>query len=153
MRMARVNITVPDEVIIRAREAKLNISRITTAALVEELNRLVKRTELDAYLAELEAERGPITEEEAAEGRAWLDACPHRPASIWPASWRGMTAVILDSGGITGLLRRPERLQTLSADRLWPAHVPAVVLTEILTGDDRRDFHVDRLLKLWQIGA
>jgi hypothetical protein len=32
----------------------------------------VKRAELDAYLAELETERGPITEEEAAEGRAWL---------------------------------------------------------------------------------
>ena len=62
-----------------------------------------------------------------------------------------MTAVILDSGGVTGLLRRPERLQTLSNDRLWPAHVPAVVLTEILTGDHRRDFHVNRLLKLCQI--
>jgi hypothetical protein len=74
MRMARVNITVPDEVIVRARTAKLNISRIATAALVEELDRLVKLAELDAYLAELEAERGPITDEEAAEGRAWLDA-------------------------------------------------------------------------------
>jgi post-segregation antitoxin (ccd killing protein) len=48
MRMARVNITVPDEVIVRAREAKLNISRLATAALIEELNRLVKRAELDA---------------------------------------------------------------------------------------------------------
>jgi post-segregation antitoxin (ccd killing protein) len=84
MRMALVNITVPDEVIVRAREAKLNISRIATAALVEELNRLVKRAELDAYLAELETERGPITEEEAAEGRAWLDAALTAP----PASDR-----------------------------------------------------------------
>ena len=56
MRMARVNITVPDEVIVRAREARL-----------------------DAYLAELEAERGPITEEAAAEGRAWLDAALTAP--------------------------------------------------------------------------
>ena len=66
-------------------------------------------------------------------------------------SGRHVTAVILDSGGVTGLLRRPERLQTLSDGRLWPAHVPAVVLTEILTGDHRRDFHVNRLLKLCQI--
>jgi post-segregation antitoxin (ccd killing protein) len=79
MRMARVNITVPDEVIARAREAKLNISRVATAALVDELNRLLKRVELDAYLAELETERGPITEEQAAEGRAWLDAALTAP--------------------------------------------------------------------------
>ena len=79
MRMARVNITVPDEVIVRAREARLNISRIATGALAEELNRLVKRAELDAYLAALEAERGPITEEAAAEGRAWLDAALAAP--------------------------------------------------------------------------
>jgi hypothetical protein len=84
MRMARVNITVPDEVIVRAREAKLNISRLATAALIEELNRLVKRAELDAYLTELETERGPITVEEATEGRAWLDAALTAP----PASDR-----------------------------------------------------------------
>jgi predicted nucleic acid-binding protein len=29
--------------------------------------------------------------------------------------------------------------------------VPAVVLTEVLTGDHRRDFHMNRLLKLCQI--
>lgn len=79
MRMARVNITVPDEVITRARAAKLNISRIATAALVEELNRLVKLAELDAHLAELEVERGPITKEDAAEGRAWLEAALAAP--------------------------------------------------------------------------
>jgi post-segregation antitoxin (ccd killing protein) len=84
MRMTRVNITIPDGVLVRARAAKLNISRIATAALVEELNRLDKLAELDAYLAELEAERGPITEEEAAEGRAWLDAALAAP----PASDR-----------------------------------------------------------------
>jgi post-segregation antitoxin (ccd killing protein) len=84
MRMARVNITVPDEVMVRARAAKLNISRIATTALVDELNRLVKLAELDAYLAELEAERGPITEEETAAARAWLDAALSSP----PASDR-----------------------------------------------------------------
>jgi predicted nucleic acid-binding protein len=62
-----------------------------------------------------------------------------------------MTAVILDSGGVTGLLRYPGRLQKLRDDLLWPAHVPAVVLTEVLTGDHRRDFHINRLLKLCQI--
>ena len=62
-----------------------------------------------------------------------------------------MTAVILDSGGVTGLLHRPARLERLRDDLLWPAHVPAVVLTEVLTGDHRRDFHVNRLLKLCQV--
>jgi predicted nucleic acid-binding protein len=64
-----------------------------------------------------------------------------------------MTAVILDSGGVTGLLHRPARLQRLRDDLLWPAHVPAVVLTEVLTGDHRRDFHANRLLKLCQVWA
>ena len=35
-----------------------------------------------------------------------------------------MTAVILDSGGVTGLLRRPERLQILSDDRLGQPTYP-----------------------------
>ena len=48
MRMSRVNITVPDEVIIRAKAAGLNVSRVATSALVEELDRLSKIDALDA---------------------------------------------------------------------------------------------------------
>ena len=73
MRMARVNITVPDEVASRARAAGLNVSRIATAALADELDRLDKTAALDAYLAELEAELGPPSKEELAEAAAWAD--------------------------------------------------------------------------------
>jgi predicted nucleic acid-binding protein len=82
------------------------------------------------------------------EVRCAEGAEPYRLRSTF---WRRMTAVILDSGGVTGLLHRPGRLQRLRGDLLWPAHVPAVVLAEVLTGDHRRDFHVNRLLKLCQI--
>jgi len=34
---------------------------------------------------------------------------------------------------------------------MWPAQVPAVVLTESLTGDHRRDFDVNRLLRACQV--
>ena len=35
----------------------------------------------------------------------------------------------------------------LRARGLWPAQVPSVVLAESLTGDHRRDFHANRLLR------
>jgi hypothetical protein len=34
---------------------------------------------------------------------------------------------------------------------LWPGQVPAVVLAEALTGDHRRDFHANRLLRACQV--
>jgi post-segregation antitoxin (ccd killing protein) len=71
--MGRVNITVPDELLDRARQADLNVSRIASAALAEELDRLAKIAELDAYLATLEEELGPPSEEEAAAARLWVD--------------------------------------------------------------------------------
>ncbi len=73
MRMSRVNITVPDEVIVRAKAAGLNVSRVATSALVEELDRRSKIDALDAYLAELERELGPVSAEEGAAAAAWVD--------------------------------------------------------------------------------
>lgn len=73
MRMARVNITVPDELVARARAAGLNVSRLAASAVAEELERLAKIAELDAYLVELDAELGPVSEAEAADARAWAD--------------------------------------------------------------------------------
>jgi hypothetical protein len=73
MRMARVNITVPDGIAAQARAAGLNVSRLATAALVDELDRRAKARELDAYLGELEAELGPISKEERAAASAWAD--------------------------------------------------------------------------------
>lgn len=73
MRMSRVNITVPDDVVAQAREAGLNVSRVATTALIEELDRRSKIDALDTYLAELEAHLGPVGPEEAAEATAWAD--------------------------------------------------------------------------------
>lgn len=73
MRMARVNITVPDEVVAQAKAAGLNVSRLATAALVDELDRRDKIDALDAYLAQLERELGPIPPDERAAAAAWAD--------------------------------------------------------------------------------
>lgn len=73
MRMARVNITIPEELLSQARAAGLNVSRLAAAAVAEELDRLTKIAELDTYLAELEAELGPIGDQEMAAAREWAD--------------------------------------------------------------------------------
>jgi Post-segregation antitoxin CcdA len=73
MRMSRVNITVPDDVAAQAREAGLNVSRVATTALIDELDRRAKIDALDTYLAKLEAELGPIGPEESAAATAWTD--------------------------------------------------------------------------------
>jgi Arc/MetJ family transcription regulator len=73
MRMARVNITVPDELLAQARAAGLNVSRLAASAVAEELDRRAKIAELDAYLAELDADLGPLGTEELAAARDWAD--------------------------------------------------------------------------------
>lgn len=73
MRMARVNITVPDDLLDRARAAGLNVSRVTSSALSEELDCRAKVAALDGYLRELEVELGPVPDEERAAARAWAD--------------------------------------------------------------------------------
>lgn len=59
--------------------------------------------------------------------------------------------VVLDSGGITMLARDRAKLAELVRRGEWPPLVPAVVLTESLTGDHRRDFHENRLLRTCDI--
>ncbi len=73
MRMARVTITVPDDLLEQARAAGLNVSRLASTALAEELDRRAKLAELDAYLAELDAEFGPVPTDEVIAARAWAD--------------------------------------------------------------------------------
>ena len=80
MRMARVNITIPDELLEHARAAGLNVSRLAAAALAEELARRAKIAALDAYLAELDAELGPIPQAERDAAAAWADQVTGRPA-------------------------------------------------------------------------
>lgn len=55
--------------------------------------------------------------------------------------------VVLDSGGLSLLVENRARLEELRRRGEWPALIPAVVLTEALTGDHRRDFHENRLLR------
>lgn len=73
MRMARVNITVPDEVVAQSRAAGLNVSRLATAALLDELDRRSKIDALDAYLAQLDRELGSIPHSERAAAATWVD--------------------------------------------------------------------------------
>ena len=81
MRMSRVNITVPDDIITQARAAGLNVSRLATAALIEELDRRSKIEALDAYLAELERDLGPIPADERAAAAIWVDQAITPPAT------------------------------------------------------------------------
>jgi hypothetical protein len=79
MRMARVNISLPDDLYDEARRAHLNVSRVAAAALSAELGRRAKAAALGTYLAQLDAEHGPVTpadSERAAEWAAQLDAIP-----------------------------------------------------------------------------
>jgi len=71
--MARVNITVPDDLLDQARAAGLNVSRLASAALAEEIDRLAKLREFDAYLADLEAELGPVPQHELRAAQEWAD--------------------------------------------------------------------------------
>jgi hypothetical protein len=59
--------------------------------------------------------------------------------------------LILDSGGIAALAGHRARLTELRNRGLWPPQVPAVVLAEALTGDSRRDFHANWLLRTCQV--
>jgi hypothetical protein len=73
MRMARVNITIPDELLEHARAAGLNVSRMAAAALAEELDRRSKVAALEAYLQAMDVEFGPVPEAEQLEAEAWVD--------------------------------------------------------------------------------
>lgn len=59
--------------------------------------------------------------------------------------------LVLDAGGLSALAVQRARLRELRRRGLWPAQVPTVVLTEALTGDHRRDFHINRLLRTCQV--
>lgn len=59
--------------------------------------------------------------------------------------------LILDSGGVTALAGHPARMTALRRQGQWPPQVPTVVLTEALTGDHRRDFRANQLLRMCQI--
>ena len=55
--------------------------------------------------------------------------------------------VVLDAQGLTMLAKSRARLEELRRRGEWPALLPAVVLTECLTGDHRRDYHENGVLR------
>lgn len=59
--------------------------------------------------------------------------------------------VILDSHGVTRLAGDRARLAEMRSRGEWPPLVPAVVLTEALTGDHRRDYRENRFLRTCEI--
>lgn len=59
--------------------------------------------------------------------------------------------LVLDAGGVTMLAGSRARLAELRRRGEWPAIVPAAVLTEALTGDHRRDFHENQVLRTCDI--
>lgn len=61
--------------------------------------------------------------------------------------------LVLDSHGVTSLAGDRARLAELRNRGQWPPLVPTVVLTEALTGDHRRDYHENRLLRTCAIEA
>jgi hypothetical protein len=61
-----------------------SVSRLTTLALAEELDRRAKVAELDAYLADPEAEDGPVAEDLAGAAE-WADQLT-RPSERTPVS-------------------------------------------------------------------
>lgn len=73
VRMARVNITMPDHLYHQARHAGLNFSQVAQRGVTAELARLAKIAELDAYLAELESELGPTSDAERVDAKEWAD--------------------------------------------------------------------------------
>lgn len=56
-------------------------------------------------------------------------------------------SIVLDSGAVSALARDAAKLTALRDHGWWPPTVPAPVLTECLTGDHRRDYHANRLLR------
>ncbi len=73
VRMTRVNISMPDDIYRQARAAGLNISQLAQRAVGGEIDRLDRIAGLDAYLAELEVELGPVSDAERAKARDWAD--------------------------------------------------------------------------------
>jgi hypothetical protein len=71
--MARVNITMPDELARQARAAGLNVSELARGAVAAELDRRQKIALLDEYLADLRAELGPPSDAEIAAAEGWGD--------------------------------------------------------------------------------
>jgi hypothetical protein len=59
--------------------------------------------------------------------------------------------IILDSGGVSALAASRSRIAELRGRGQWPPQLPTAVLVETLTGDHRKDFHVNQLIQFCQV--
>lgn len=59
--------------------------------------------------------------------------------------------LILDSGGVSALASERGRIAEMRKRNQWPPWVPSIVLAEALTGDHRRDFHTNQLLRMCRV--
>lgn len=74
MRMARMNVYLPDDLHRAAKRQGLNVSELCQEAIAAELRRRERLAELEAHLTELDDQFGPATAEEVAEAEAWVDS-------------------------------------------------------------------------------
>ncbi len=69
--MPRRNISLPDDLDERARDAGLNVSALARAAILAELDRRARMASLDSWLDALDAEHGPPSPRAMAAARRW----------------------------------------------------------------------------------
>ncbi|HUR02319.1 MAG TPA: type II toxin-antitoxin system CcdA family antitoxin [Nonomuraea sp.] len=72
--MARVNVYLPDELLVSAKAAELPISELTQAAVRDALVRRERRKSLERFIDDLVDTQGPATDAEIAEADAWAAA-------------------------------------------------------------------------------
>lgn len=86
MRMARVNVYLPDDLLADAKEAGLPVSELTQAAVRDELAKRGRLRALERFIRELADAQGPATAAEMAEAEAWAESvvaaatAPNKPA-------------------------------------------------------------------------
>jgi post-segregation antitoxin (ccd killing protein) len=73
MRMARVNVYLPDELHQRAKRARLSVSELCQRAVQEELLRRERLRALERFNEELVERQGPAEPAEIARAEAWVD--------------------------------------------------------------------------------
>jgi post-segregation antitoxin (ccd killing protein) len=74
MRMARVNVYLPDDLLASAKEADLPVSELTQAAVREALARRDRLEALERFIDDLAETQGQATAEEVAEAGAWAES-------------------------------------------------------------------------------
>lgn len=82
---------MPDELLYRARQAGLNLSRVAAIAIIEELQRQEQLAALDAFVDEIDSGLGRRPDRQPPRPKAaWeSEPLPERPAPPWPPEGSG----------------------------------------------------------------